>query len=99
MNKIFRILPLLLLSAILFAKDKFTVSGNVITAEGDGIKKAKVILMDAGGKKVKDGKSKKDGAFELKKVERKVKVFECTFNKIIIMKCNYHHNYWKKINY
>ena len=69
MNKILRILPLLLLSAILFAKDKFTVSGNVITAEGDGIKKAKVILMDAGGKKVKDGKSKKDGAFELKKVE------------------------------
>ena len=33
---------------------------------------------------------------ELKKVERKVKVFECTFYKIIIMKCNYHHNYWKK---
>ncbi len=34
--------------------------------------------------------------FYFKKVERKVKVFELHVNKFIIMKCNYHHNYWKK---
>ena len=34
---------------------------------------------------------------ELKKVERNIEVFECIFDEIIIMKCNYHHNYWKQV--
>ena len=68
MNKTFRILPLFLLFAILSAKDKFSISGSVITLEGEGVKKAPILLLDSKGNKVKSSKSKKDGTFELKKI-------------------------------
>ena len=60
MNKTFRILPLFLLFAILSAKDKFSISGSVITLEGEGVKKAPILLLDSKGNKVKSSKSKKD---------------------------------------
>ena len=68
MNKIIRIVPLYLFFAVLSAKNKLSVSGSVITTEGEGIKKASILLLDSEGEKVKDGKSKKDGTFKLKKV-------------------------------
>ena len=68
MNKIIRIVPLYLFFAVLSAKNKLSVSGSVITTEGEGIKKASILLLDSEGEKVKDGKSKKDGTFKLKMV-------------------------------
>ena len=68
MNKTIRILTLFLLFAMLSAKDKFSISGSVITVEGEGVKKAPILLLDSKGNKVKSSKSKKDGTFEIKKI-------------------------------
>ena len=37
-------------------------------------------------------------SFEKKKLERKVKEKTMTFDKICIMKCDYHHNYWQNFS-
>ena len=34
--------------------------------------------------------------FEIKELERKIKEKFCIFDKIIIMKCDYHHSFWKE---
>tara|TARA_Y100000590_G_scaffold128088_2_gene146462 strand:+ start:10199 stop:11584 length:1386 start_codon:yes stop_codon:yes gene_type:complete len=68
MNKTFRFFILFLFLAFLSGKDKFNISGKVVTQDGEGIKKAPVLLLDSQNKKVKVIKSKKDGTFTLKKI-------------------------------
>ncbi len=49
-------------------KTKFIVSGIVIDAEGNGLKKVDISILDENEKKVKSGKSKKNGEFKFKKI-------------------------------
>ena len=44
-------------------KKEFTVTGIVINGEGDGIKKARLVVLDSEGEKIKEEKSKKGGKF------------------------------------
>jgi len=46
----------------------FIVSGKIIDKNGAGIKKAEIKLKNENGEKISDTKSKKNGAFELKKI-------------------------------
>ena len=50
-------------------KKEFTVTGIVINGEGDGIKKARLVVLDSEGEKIKEEKSKKGGKFIFKKLK------------------------------
>ena len=50
------------------AKTKFIVSGTVVDANGNGLKKVDITILDENEKKVKSGKSKKNGEFKFKKI-------------------------------
>ncbi|MGY8782019.1 MAG: SpaA isopeptide-forming pilin-related protein [Fidelibacterota bacterium] len=50
-------------------KKEFTVNVVVMNQNGFGIKKAKLVLLDKEGEKVKEGKTKKDGSFTFKKLK------------------------------
>ncbi len=60
----------------------FVVSGKVVDKEGNGIKKADIRLKNDDGEKVADTKSKKNGAFELKKVSSGYYVIQASKKKI-----------------
>ncbi len=64
----------LLLRSILFlsllsAKSKFTVTGVVQNAAGEGVKKVELSIFDMEGEEVKSTKSKGGGEFKFKKIE------------------------------
>lgn len=50
-------------------KKEFTVTGFVLNAEGDGVKKARLVVLDNEGEKIREVKSKKDGKFIFKKLK------------------------------
>ena len=60
----------------------FVVSGKVVDKKGNGIKKADIRLKNDDGEKVADTKSKKNGAFELKKVSSGYYVIQASKKKI-----------------
>ena len=71
-----RILIYILMFNIIFAVDmkakkkkEFTVTGFVLNAEGDGVKKARLVVLDNEGEKIREVKSKKDGKFIFKKLK------------------------------
>jgi len=66
MNKL---LSFSLLFSLLFAKDSFNITGVVINSQGDGIKKANLILTNPDGDEIKETKSKGKGKFKFKKIE------------------------------
>ena len=50
-------------------KKEFTVTGIVINSEGNGIKKARLVVLDSEGEKIREEKSKKGGKFIFKKLK------------------------------
>lgn len=73
MNKV---LPWILILSSIFAVDMkakkkkiFTVSGIVKNQEGTGVKKARLVILDKNGDKIKEVKTKKNGEFIFKKLK------------------------------
>ena len=71
-----RILIYILMFNTIFAVDmkakkkkEFTVTGFVLNAEGNGVKKARLVVLDNEGEKIREEKSKKDGKFIFKKLK------------------------------
>ena len=54
---------------IAFPKDNYKLSGIVRTADGEGVKKAKVLLLNNNEQEIKDEKTSRKGEFKFKKVE------------------------------
>ena len=69
LNKISIYFPPLLLVGFLFAKDSFKVTGVVQNADGDGVKKVELIILNSNDEEIADGKSKGGGKFKFKKIE------------------------------
>jgi len=70
-----RLAHYLLFCSLLFAvnkqdkvKTKFIVSGIVIDANRNGLKKVDITILDENEKKIKSGRSKKNGEFKFKKI-------------------------------
>lgn len=68
MTKIQNIIFFLFIISFGFAKEKYTVSGVVKDADGNGLKKVKLIIFNQDGDDIADGKSKGDGEFKFKKI-------------------------------
>ena len=69
MNRIIKILFLLIVVGVSYAKDTYTISGRVQTKAGETVKKGTVVLVSkADGSEVKKSKISKKGAFKLKKI-------------------------------
>jgi len=62
------ILSFLFVCSIVFAKDKYTITGIVKDSDGKGIKKVELTILNSDGKEIADGKSKKGGEFKFKRI-------------------------------
>ena len=69
MTKLTRILLLCFVLGIAFSKDNYKLSGIVQTANGKGVKKARIALLNNDGQEIKDEKTSRKGEFKFKKVE------------------------------
>ncbi|SVB44299.1 uncharacterized protein METZ01_LOCUS197153, partial [marine metagenome] len=69
MTKLTRILLLCFVLGIAFSKDNYKLSGIVQTADGKGVKKARIALLNNDGQEIKDEKTSRKGEFKFKKVE------------------------------
>ena len=69
MTKLTRILLLCFILGIAFSKDNYKLSGIVQTANGKGVKKARIALLNNDGQEIKDEKTSRKGEFKFKKVE------------------------------
>ena len=67
-GKVLRIFLLLFTLSLLFPKNKYFISGIAINQNGITIKKARVVLIDSNGEKIKTTKTNKKGEFLLKKL-------------------------------
>ena len=69
MNRIIKILFLLIVVGVSYAKDTYTISGRVQNKAGETVKKGTVVLVSkADGSEVKKSKISKKGTFKLKKI-------------------------------
>ena len=69
MIRSFRSLLICFVLGIAFPKDNHKLSGIVRTADGEGVKKAKVLLMNNDGQEIKDEKTDRKGKFKFKKID------------------------------
>ena len=69
MIRSFRSLLICFVLGIAFPKDNYKLSGIVRTADGEGVKKAKVFLLNNDGQEIKDEKTDRKGKFKFKKID------------------------------
>ena len=54
--------------SFIYCEDTYKISGTILDLENNGLRKASVTLLNQNGENVKDTKSKRNGKFEIKKI-------------------------------